>query len=145
MHSRVGLVWHKTGVARELEDLRLALRAPEQVRLQLEVLAQEQRRQEERELKAVLLRRGEEAQRTVQTQVVLALRARPGLAHEAMELEPAEELAKAPRALAADRHVERHRAQQYRLGQGDVVTIQQPVGRHVVEANETLLALQVRE
>src|SRR5208337_4843028 len=61
------------------------------------------------------------------------------------ELEPAEELAIARGALGPDLGLDAYRTQQDRLCQGDVVAIDQPLRRHVLELEQPVLISQVGE
>ena len=72
--AEVGEVRAQTVRGRQGELLLLALRAPANARLQVERLAVQERGQEERQLQAVLLRRGEERQRAVELERVASRR-----------------------------------------------------------------------
>ena len=139
--------WCETRPSRrlEVEAPRLALRAPAQLGVEPEIRAVQERRQEPRDLEAVLGRRAEEAQGAVDVEDVAVAHAPLDAVEQPVELEPAEELAIPRGLLVADLGPDQDRAEQDRLRQRDVVAIDQPLGRDVLEAQQAVLVAQVGE
>lgn len=79
---------------------------PAQIGLQLELLAQQHRRQEQRQLQAVLLRRREQAHRPVEVQGVALRPDALDLAEQPVELDGPEQLPVARRRLVLDGDVD---------------------------------------
>ena len=102
-------------------------------------------RQEPGDLKAVLGRRAEEAQGAVDLEDVAVAHAPLDPVEQAVELEPAKELAIPRGPLVADLDLDQHRAEQDRLRQRDVVAVDQPLGRHVLEPQQPVLVAEVGE
>ena len=129
----VGLVRDQAVARLEQEAPRLALRAPAQLGVEPEIAAEQERRQEPGDLKAVPGRGAEEAQGAVDLEDVAVAHAPLDPVEQAVELEPAEELAIPRGPLVADLGLDQHRAEQDRLRQRDVVAVDQPLGRDVLE------------
>ncbi len=104
-----------------------------------------QSRQEQRDLEAVLGRGAEEAQGAVDVEDVAVAHAPLDPVEQAVKLEPAKELAIPGGLLVADLGLDQHRSEQDRLRQRDVVAVDQPLGRHVVERQQPVLVAEVGE
>ena len=105
----------------------------------------QERRQEQGNLKAVLGGGAEEAQGAVDVEDVAVAHAPLDPVEQAVELEPAEELAVPRGPLVADLDPDQHRAEQDGLRQRDVVAVDQPLGRDVLETQQAVLVAQVGE
>ena len=105
----------------------------------------QERRQEQRDLQAVLGGRAEEAQGPVDLEDIAVAHAPLDPVEQAVKLEPAKELAIPRGPLVADLGLDQHRAQQDGLRQPDVIAVDQPLGRHVVERQQPVLVAQVGE
>ncbi len=116
-----------------------------QIGLQLEVAAKKHGRQKQRQLKSVFVGGGEEAHRPVEVEAKAVRAEALQLADEAVELHEAQQLPVALRRLFADDDVDARRAQQHRLGQRDVVTLQQAFGGDILELRQPLFTFEIGE
>ena len=142
---RIELVRDQPGAGIEMEAPRLASGPPAELGIEPEIVAVQERRQEQGHLQAVLGGRAEEAQRAVDLEGVAVGHRSLHPVDKPVELEPAEELAIARGALVANLCLHPDRTQQDRLRQGDVVAIDQPLRRHVLELEQPVLISQVGE
>ncbi len=125
--------------------LRFLLRSPSKIGFELKVATEQKRGQKERQLQTVFLRRGEKAHRPVDVQHEAGLRGSFDFANEPMKFDFAKELSIALRRLITNGDVCFGRTEQNRLGERDVVSMQELLGCDVFELDEALLAFEVRE
>src|SRR5207237_1215488 len=125
--------------------LRLALRAPTQLRTELEIPAQQNGWQEQSQLETILLRRGKQTERTVEMKLITVRTGRLGATDQAVEFHQPEKLSVALWRFASNRHVNAGRTQQHRLGKGDIIALEQALRRDILEADQTLLAFEIGE
>ncbi len=138
--ARVAPMRNQTVARLEQEAPGLAFLAPAQFGLEPEITAKQHRRQERGNLQPIFCRRGEEAQGPVDLEGITVAHAPFDPVHQAVKLEPPEELPVSHRPLIS--HLDPHagRAQQHRLGEPDVVAVDEPLCRHIVERQQSILA-----
>src|SRR5580765_1733679 len=89
--------------------------------------------------------RREQTERAIDLENVLTLAAAFDLANQAMKLRQAKQLPILDGRFAANANFNAGGAEEYGLREGDVITLQQPIGAKIVEADQPLFAFQIGE
>ena len=142
IHGAVTIVRDEVGTLVEGEIAMLA-RSGDNLGLHLPAGTQQQGRQENGQLEAVLLRETEHADRSVQQDLIATVKIALNGVHELIEFDELEELLVTARNVPKDRQLHPNAAVQQGLRQGDIIALEQPHGLGRIKAGQDMVFGQI--